>query len=307
MRNCFASLMTEYSGRCENLVLLYADIGNRLFNQLKNVTPERTINAGIAEANMATVAAGLAMSGMKPFIYTITPFTTTRNLEQIKIDIAYQNLPVTIVGTGSGMAYANLGPTHHSFEDIAVIRTLPNMYILCPADQFEMEALFPQILQLDSPLYFRIGKKNEPRCYDEKPLLTIGKFNKIHEGETVALISTGTILPNVIAAGDELNKRGVSCAVISAHTVKPLDKGFLHDAASRYELIVSVEEHSLVGGFGSALCEYFIDANLKVNLLRLGLQDVFMDQMHCQETARAKAGLDVKSIVSAVLERLGYQ
>lgn len=304
MRNCFARLMTEYAPERKDLVLLYADIGNRLFNKLKEIAPERAINAGIAESNMATVAAGMAMSGFRPFIYTITPFTTSRNFEQIKIDIAYQNQPVTIVGTGSGMAYANLGPTHHSFEDISLMRVLPNMTVLCPADTQEMEVLFEQIIEMDGPVYFRLGKKNEPVVHEKKPELKIGEFYRLKEGKKVALLSTGTMLPNVMSAAEQLENMGISVEIISAHTVKPLDKEYLRSAASKFELIVTIEEHSLNGGFGSAVSEYLADSSISCCLLRLGLPDLFMDKMHSQETARERAGLSADGIVQSVKSRL---
>ncbi len=162
MRNAFARVLTELAPKQTDLVLLYADIGNRLFNDLKGIAPERCINTGIAEAHMASMAAGLAKEGLKPLLYTIASFTSSRNFEQIKVDVAYQNLPVTIVGTGGGLSYANLGPTHHTFEDIALMRSLPNMQVVCPADANELTELLPQILASGRPTYLRIGKKNEP-------------------------------------------------------------------------------------------------------------------------------------------------
>jgi transketolase len=304
MRNCFARLMTKYAAKHNELVFLYADIGNRLFNDLKEVAPERTINAGIAESNMATVAAGMAMSGLKPFIYTITPFTTSRNFEQIKVDIAYQNLPVTIVGTGSGMSYANLGPTHHSFEDIALMRVLPNMTVLCPADIHEMEALFPQIMECKGPVYFRLGKKNEPQVYETTPALKIGQFNTVIAGDKVAILACGTILPVAIKAAELLAQQGVNAEVVSAHTVKPIDDSYLKQAAGRFSLIATVEEHSIIGGFGSAVLEHNNDKQYACEVMRFSLQDQFMDKMHSQETARMRSGLTAENIASTILKRL---
>ncbi len=304
MRNCFAKLMTKHAQDNDELVLLYADIGNRLFNKLKEIAPDRTINAGIAESNMASVAAGMAMSGFQPFIYTITPFTTSRNFEQIKVDIAYQNLPVTIVGTGSGMAYANLGPTHHSFEDIALMRVLPNMTIVCPADTYEFEALFPQILAHKGPVYLRIGKKNEPTVYDSLPELKLGKFHSLTQGEKVSILSTGAMLPVATEAVSLLKEKGINAELISAHTVKPLDESYLSNATHKFDLIVTIEEHSRVGGFGSAVAEFFIDNQKTCPLLRFALPDTFMDKMHSQETARTRAGLNAENISETILARL---
>ena len=161
MRNAFAKEVTRIAKKSSKLVLLSGDIGNRLFDEYKNIPKGNFLNCGIAEANMMGVAAGLAMSGLKPIIYTITPFTTTRCFEQIRVDACYHNVPVIIVGTGSGLSYASLGPTHHSLEDFAIFRPLPNITILAPADEVELRKCLNAALKLDSPVYIRIGKKGE--------------------------------------------------------------------------------------------------------------------------------------------------
>ncbi|TMP43484.1 transketolase [Pseudoalteromonas citrea] len=303
MRNAFARVLTELAKTDERLVLFYADIGNRLFNPLKEFALERTINAGIAEANMASMAAGSAMMGHKPFIYTITPFTTARNFEQIKIDIAYQNQPVIIVGTGSGLAYANLGPTHHSFEDIALMRALPNMNIVCPADAQELEILMPQLIELNAPCYFRIGKKNEPTVHNQKPNLEFGKAYTMQPGETLAILATGTIMPLAQALHTELAAKGINAELVSFHTVKPLDTDYLDTAVSRFNHIITLEEHNVSGGFGSAILEYVSDLNASAKVHRFGIPDYFIDQVHSPEDARIKAGLTVNDITNALAQR----
>jgi transketolase len=306
MRNKFAQCMTQFAAEDESLCLLYADIGNRLFDKLKGIAPERTINAGIAEANMATMASGMAQMGFRPFIYTITPFTTARNFEQIKIDLAYANQPVTIVGTGSGLSYANLGPTHHSFEDIALMRVLPDMHIVCPADSLELEALFGQLLTLDGPCYFRIGKKNEPLNYSELPDLTLGKAHVLSTGEDIAILSTGTSLPIATAVRDRLMQRDISAEVASIHTVKPLDEVYLRDIANN-KLLVTIEEHSVIGGFGAAVADFYLEqATISQHgsmprLLRCGLPDSFIDKLHDPQSARESVGLTPENIESKIL------
>lgn len=304
MRNQFARTITSEATADDKVVLLYADIGNRLFDQLKEVAPTRTINAGIAEANMATMAAGMAMEGMKPVIYTITPFTTARNFEQIKVDIAYQNQPVVIVGTGAGLSYANLGPTHHSFEDIALMRVLPNMQVICPADTVELEQLFRQALHSEHPVYMRIGKKNEPVVHQENTTFRIGKAHVLSTGRDVCLLANGTILSVVSEAKKVLTEKGLSCELASMHTVKPLDTDYLADVMRRFKVVVSVEEHSLIGGFGSAIAEWMVDSQSSGRLYRFGLADQFIDQVGSQSSARLKVGLSVDNIVKTVLEAL---
>lgn len=304
MRNQFAKSMTEQAEKDENIVLLYADIGNRLFDKLKAAAPARAINAGIAEANMATMAAGFAMEGMKPVIYTITPFTTARNFEQIKVDIAYQNQPVVIVGTGSGLSYANLGPTHHSFEDIALMRVLPNMQVVCPADVIELEQLFAEALHSKYPVYMRIGKKNEPVIHPHGTKFTIGKAHVISSGEDVCLISNGAILPVVIDAKTKLEQHGIHCELTSFHTVKPLDYVYLEDAFKRFKYVVTIEEHSLIGGFGSAVSEWSSDNKTDAQLIRCGIPDKFIDMVGSQDSGRRKAGLTAENIMEKVLRAI---
>lgn len=304
MRNKFAQCLTELAQQQEDICLLYADIGNRLFDNLKKVAPQRAINAGIAEANMATMASGMAKMGFRPFIYTITPFTTARNFEQIKIDLAYDNVPVVIVGTGSGLSYANLGPTHHSFEDIALMRVLPNMTVLCPADSLELEALMGQLSSVSGPVYFRIGKKNEPLNYDAVPALEIGKANVLSKGERVALLCTGTALHIGKQVRETLLQRGINAELVSFHTVKPLDTCYL-EQMSAFSLAVTIEEHSVIGGFGSGVAEWMADSQRITPLLRCGIPDRFIDQAADPQSARNLIGLTPEVIVESIIEKLG--
>lgn len=298
MRNAFARVLTELAQQDERVLLFYADIGNRLFNPLKAIAEERTINAGIAEANMASMAAGAAMTGHKPFIYTITPFTTARNFEQIKVDIAYQNQPVIIVGTGSGLAYANLGPTHHSFEDLALMRALPNMNVVCPADSEELEVLMPQLLELAQPVYLRIGKKNEPLVHPSKPALQFSKAHVMQPGEHIALLGTGTILPVVRQLYEELLTLGHHPELVSFHTVKPLDEAYLTTACDKFQHIVTVEEHNVNGGFGSAVLEWTSEHQKECHVHRFGIPDRFIDQVSGPDSAREKADLTVPMMLA---------
>lgn len=298
MRNAFAEVLTELAQEDQRIVLLYGDTGNRLFDAMKQHCPERTVNAGIAEANMNSVAAGLAKSGMRPITYAISPFCTSRSYEQIKVDIAYQNLPVVIVGTGSGLGYANLGPTHHSFEDIAIIRALPNMQLVHPADAVSLKALLPQIIESGKPTYFRIGKKREPIFYSDDAMnLEVGKIQRLRQGSGLALISTGPMLPIVAEVADRLEAQGVSVELADCHTVKPLDKAYLFDCAARVNRIVTIEEHSLAGGFGSAVLETLSDHGYSVPVTRLGIPDVFLDKMAGQREARSRICLDADGIM----------
>lgn len=303
MRNKFASLITQAATVTPNVCLLYADIGNRLFDKLKAVAPDRAVNTGIAEANMATMASGMASMGYKPFIYTITPFTTARNFEQIKIDIAYANEAVVIVGTGSGLSYANLGPTHHSFEDIALMRTLPNMTVVCPADAYELEAVFPDILKSKTPVYLRLGKKNEPINYDTVPKLKLGQSHVLRKGSRCVLLCTGTALKLGLETHSLLECKGINAEVVSMHTVKPLDETYLNMINDSC-LVVTIEEHSKIGGFGSAIADFKADQNKPWRLLRCGIPDEFIDKVDGPQSARNKIGLTAQNIEKQIINYL---
>lgn len=303
MRNEFAAELNEIALEDERVVLLSGDIGNRLFDKYKDRFPERFYNCGVAEANMMSVAAGMAMCGLRPITYTITPFTTTRCLEQIRVDVCYHNVPVIIVGVGAGLSYAGNGATHHSCEDIALLRTLPNMTVICPGDAWEVRAAMRACLQQDSPAYIRMGKKGEPLVHQGMPNFEIGKGIVLRRGSDVCLLSTGNILPSVLQAADELSKDGVSAQVVSFHTVKPLDEKLLSQVLSQFGVVVTVEEHSIIGGLGGAVAEWLSDRNpQKARFLRIGVADKFLHEAGEQEYAREYFGLTPEAIAQKTLQ-----
>jgi len=304
MRNAFADEITQLAMVNKRIVLLSGDIGNKLFDQFKQSDTQRFYNCGVAEANMMGVAAGMALSGLRPIVYTITPFTTTRCLEQIRVDVCYHHVPVIIVGTGSGLSYAELGPTHHSLEDIAILRTLPGMCIFAPCDAAELRLILRAVLKQDRPAYIRIGKKGEPAIHADTPELQIGRVIVLQTGHDVVFISSGTILPEVLKAAAQLNQLNISAEVVSCHTIKPLDIDYLQQAISRFKLLISVEEHGLIGGLSSAIAEWHIQQSHTIPQLNLGTPDEFMHEVGSQEYARQKYGLTSDAIVQRVIARL---
>lgn len=304
MRNAFADEMTQLATQDTRIVLLSGDIGNKLFDNLKQVDADRFYNCGVAEANMMGVAAGMALSGLRPVIYTITPFTTTRCFEQIRVDVCYHNAPVIIVGTGSGLSYAELGPTHHSLEDMAILRTLPGMRVLAPCDATELRCALRAALQQDNPVYIRIGKKGEPAIHKETPDFHIGKAITVRKGTDVVILSAGTVMPEVLNAADLLASHQISVSVVSFHTIKPLDNDFLNLAAKQFKLLVTVEEHGLIGGLGSAVAEWCASQQQTISQLNLGTPDEFMHEVGSQEYAREKYGLVAENIAFKILSRL---
>lgn len=304
MRNAFAEEMTRVATTDKRVVVLSGDIGNKLFEKLKAVDEKRFYNCGIAEANMMGVAAGMAMSGLRPFVYTITPFTTTRCFEQIRVDVCYHHAPVVIVGTGSGLSYSELGPTHHSLEDIAILRTLPGMRVLAPCDASELRQALHEVLKDESPTYIRIGKKGEADIHTTLPKLKLGKVLIIRPGTEVALLCAGNMMADTLKAADLLAAAGVFAEVVSFHTVKPLDIDYLQLAASRFKLLVTVEEHSRIGGFGSAVAEWRMALVRNVAQLAFGTDDVFMHEVGSQAYARKKYGLTADNIAATTLAAL---
>lgn len=306
MRNAFAAELTALALEDPRVVLLSGDIGNQLFDKFKAAAPERFFNCGVAEANMMGMAAGLAMSGFRPVVYTITPFLTTRCLEQIRVDVCYHEAAVTLVSVGGGLSYASLGPTHHALEDIAFLRALPGMQIICPGDALEVRAALRATIAQDGPAYIRLGKRGEPVVHKAVPEdFAIGRGIVLEEGDRVWLLSTGNLLPTAVEAAHELNHAGVSCGLVSFHTVKPLDLALLERVFRSSELVVTIEEHSTVGGFGSAVAEWLADTGpMPARLVRVAAPDRFFKQSGEQEYAREELGLTGEAIAEKVLSRL---
>ena len=305
MRNAFAKAVVELADVYPELVMLAGDIGNRLFDRLKEKHPDRFYNCGVAEANMTGVASGLAASGLRPITYTITPFNTVRCLEQIRLDICYPNLPVIVVGTGAGLSYAGLGATHHSMEDIAILRTLPNMHVVCPADPVEVRLALADALRLARPTYIRLGKKGEPNIHASPPDFQIGRGITIREGKDVAILGVGNMVALASSCAQQLEDAGVSTRVVSLHTVKPLDEELLRSLFSDWKLVVVLEEHGRAGGAGSAVLEWGNVARVDLGkLLCVGGPDRFLSGCGDQDEARVMLGLTANEITSQIRGRL---
>lgn len=302
MRNVFAEEITAIAQTDPRVMLLSGDIGNRLFDRFKQHARDRFINCGIAEANMMGMAAGLALNGFRPFVYTITPFTTVRCLEQIRIDVCYHKAPVIIVGTGSGLSYAELGPTHHSCEDVAILRVLPEMKVLCPADSAELRSAIAAALAQDAPIYIRLGKKGEPKVHDAPPPdFTIGRAITVRDGVNVCLLGTGNTVSLAVEAARLLEQRGISARVESFHTVKPLDEARLDEVFSTCRTIAIVEEHSRIAGLGGAVAEWALRRGGTIpRVLTFGTPDEFPHFIGSQAYLRERFGMSPKDIADAI-------
>ncbi len=306
MRNAFADEMTRLCATNQKPVLLSGDIGNKLFDKLKETAPDQFLNCGVAEANMIGVAAGLAMSGFRPFAYTIVPFITTRVLEQIRVDLCYHNVPATVVGVGGGLSYAALGPTHHALEDIALLRVLPNMSVLCPGDALEVRACLKAAMQHEGPLYIRLGKKGEPVIHQSEPKVGVGGSLLVKPGADCIILAVGNLLPEAMRAAELLSEKKIDVGVVSLVSVKPLDGERLTQSFARSKLVVSLEEHSVAGGAGSAILEWISDRDpgAMTRFMRIATPDSFYTQSGKQSYARQQLGLDAASVAGKITQRL---
>jgi transketolase len=304
MRNAFADELTKLGQDDARVVMLSGDIGNKLFDKFRAACPDRYINCGVAEQNLTGVAAGLAMNGLRPITYSITPFITTRCLEQIRTDAAYHEVPVTIVAVGAGLSYAGLGPTHHACEDVSFLRSIPNIVVIAPGDAWEVRAALRAVMQQKNPAYIRMGKKGEPVVHTGFPKdFAIGKALPVSRGDDIVLLSNGTMLPETIEASKRLGEHGLSVEVVSFHTVKPLDADYLSAAFAKFKHVITIEEHSLIGGFGAAVAEWAVDNGADTRkMLRIGTPDRFFKISGEQEYAREQLGLTGHQIAHAIEE-----
>ena len=304
MRNAFAREISNLVVERQDLVLLTGDIGNKLFDEFKELAPGRFLNCGVAESNMISVAAGMAPSGLRPVVYTIAPFTTVRVLEQLRVGVCYHEAPVVIVGTGSGLSYAELGPTHHSLEDIAITRCLPGLNVLAPADSHELAAFLREALESPNPTYMRIGKKGEPALHPGGASLRIGTAQILRDGDELAILCIGPITAEALSAAESIAADGPRVTVISMGSVKPLDIDFLDGLAKRCRRWITLEEHGAIGGLGSTVLEWLSNTRHVVQLTRMAVPDSFIHEVGDQAFVRSVLGLDAQSIQVAIREAL---
>jgi transketolase len=304
VRNAFAEEITKLAGMREDLVLLSGDIGNRLFDRFKEVAPGRFFNCGVAEANMVGLAAGMAACGLRPVCYTIASFLTYRVIEQIRLDLGYHHQRVVLVGTGAGLSYASLGATHHSVEDMGMLRLIPGLAVLAPGDAMELRPALRAALEYDGPVYLRIGKKGEPVIHESEPDFRIGRAMTLRAGDDACILSLGNVLPLAVQAAELLGAQGVACGVVSMGSLKPLDTDLLGQAFAQSAVVATLEEHSILGGLGTAVAEWRVDQPDGAALIRFATPDEFLHETSHQSSARAWAGLTAERIAARIREIL---
>jgi transketolase len=300
MRNAFVKELMELAIDPALMVLL-ADNGIIMFDEFTEKYPDQILNVGIAEANMIGVAAGLAETGFRPIVYSIAPFVTMRVFEQIRNDICYQNTNVLIIGVGAGFAYSTSGPTHHAIEDIAIMRSLPNMKVLSPCDPNETRAVAKAAYSTDGPVYVRIGSGRNPIVYNDIRSFKIGKADELRNGSDASIIATGTIVFDALEAAAQLQNEGISVKVINMSSIKPLDTEIIKRALAETGAILTVEEHSIIGGLGAAVAEWLAEkGSYPFRFKRLGLNDTFCKGYGSVGEIRNLNGLSKEHIVEGI-------
>jgi transketolase len=308
MRNTFSRLITEAALRDGRVRVLMGDHGYALFDMIRERAPEQLINCGVAEQNMIGVAAGLAKGGLVPIAYGLASFVPMRVLEQIRLDVCYEDLPVVIVGDGAGVVYGALGSTHQCFEDVAALRALPNLTIFSPCDEFEMRACFNAALGLPGPAYIRMGKGDVPRIHSEIPELghrALGRTLELRRDSEAELLffATGSMVHAALRVAERLAQAGQKVAVHSVPTLKPFNEtAFMQTLTAHSKLrgVVAFEEHSRFGGLGSLLAECVTGAPRPLPVLRLGIQDRFSAKCGSWEYLLKEHGLDDESLIAAI-------
>ena len=305
MRDTFVRTLVELAKEDKNIELITGDLGFGVLKPFWETVPDQFTNAGIAEQNMTTVAAGMALEGKTVFTYSIGNFPTLRCLEQIRNDCAYHHANVKVVCIGGGFVYGSLGMSHQATEDLAILRALPDVVVMAPADLVEAEECTKALAAYPGTAYLRLGRGGEKRIHDHIENFEIGKAIKVRDGKKIAIFSTGAIFEEVNAAYQDLITKGYNPAVYTFPTVKPIDAEIIKECAKKFDIVVTCEEHNIVGGFGSAVAEVIAEMKeKKAYLLRIGLNDEYSIKVGNQSYLRQQYGMDSASIVKKIEETI---
>lgn len=302
MRDAFVRALMREAAADPRLTLITGDLGFGVLKPFWETYPDQFVNAGIAEQGMTGLAAGLARTGRTVLTYSIGNFPTLRCIEQIRNDCAYHDANVKIVCVGGGFVYGSLGMSHHATEDMAVLRALPGVTVFTPGDPAEVEAVVPVMLRTSGTCYLRLGRGGEPMLHDG-PVTdwTLPRALTLRQGTDVALLSAGGILTQTVSAARLLQEQGVSAEVVSFPCLKPIDREKLIELAGRFRHLVTVEEHNIVGGFGSAVCEVIAETGMPCRVHRIGMEDVYSCIVGTQQYLRGQYRMDDRAICERTL------
>lgn len=304
MRDAFFSELATVFEADPRVVFITADLGYKLFDPLCEIDPRRVINAGLRETAMVGFAAGLALAGMRPFIYSIAPFATLRCLEQIKLDLCYHELPVVVVGVGGGFAYGPNGPTHHGVDDLAALSGLPNMRLWTPAGPNEVRACVRAAAQLGGPAYLRLGRNREPALRKAEEIGSIDGPALLADGDDIAIVSCGVILGEVLAAVEQLHGDGIAARAVHLPTLAPFPDAALAAAVNALP-VLSVEEHMATGGLGGRVARTLARRGMHNRFEALAIPDAFPKQCMDRPASLAWAGIDAAAIAAACRKLCG--
>lgn len=305
MRRAFAETLMRLAGDNDRVVVLTGDLGFGTFEEFEKRFGPRYVNVGVAEAQMMCAAAGLALAGWRPVVYSIASFATARALEQVRLCISYHDLPVVIVGAGGGYLYASSGVTHHAADDLGLMSIIPAMTVVAPADPIEVAELLPQIVQLPGPAYIRIGKYGEPILDAAAPPI-LGRARCVRDGTDVLVLTTGDMAGTALCALNALAEEAVHPLLYQMHTVKPLDVDTLDRLAERVHSVVVVEEHVPAGGLWAAVCDWHASRSQhRLRLRRIGAPDAHVLGSPGREELRRRIHCDAASITHIVRRMWG--
>lgn len=302
MRDAFVRALMREAANDPRLTLVTGDLGFGVLKPFWETYPAQFINAGISEQSMTGLAAGLSMTGRTVITYSIGNFPTIRCLEQIRNDCAYHDANVKVVCVGGGFVYGSLGMSHHATEDMAELRALPGVTVFTPGDPWEVEAIVPVMLRTPGTCYLRLGRGGEPFLHEGA--LTdwqLGQALTLKTGKDVALLSAGGILTQTVGAAKLLAEQGISAEVVSFPTIKPIDRDAIMALASRFRHLVTVEEHTVVGGFGSAVCEVVAEGGCGCRVHRIGMEDSYSCIVGTQQYLRSQYQMDDHAICNRTL------
>lgn len=292
MRNAFSDALVNAAKADPRVLLLTGDHGYALFDPFRKACPDQYINCGVAEQNMVGVAAGLAKAGFRPVVYGLAAFVPVRVLEQIKIDVCYENLPVILIGDGAGLVYSHLGTSHQSTEDIACTRAIPELMVLSPADRFEMTAAMELAFRSESPVYLRMGKSDRGDVHTGPLQLHAGDLKQVRQGkQRIALLATGSMVRTAL----DITNQGLDADVWSVPSIKPLSADMIREIASRVDHLITLEEHSVMGGLGSAVAEISSNTSPK-SLCRIGVEDRFSNKCGTWDYLLKEHSIDLASV-----------
>lgn len=302
MRKTCLDLVYELAKKDDRIFFVGSDLGIGTLTQFKVEMPDRFFMEGVSEANLIGMAAGLALEGKIVYANTIATFITRRCFEQVALDLCLHNVRVRLIGNGGGFVYAPLGPTHLAVEDIAIFRALPRMTILAPADASEMRRMMPLTVDHSGPIYIRLAKGGDPIVTNDQMPFSIGRVFPMREGTDALIVSTGVLLKRALDAAELLSEDGIDAAVLHVPTVKPLGEDTIREYAARVPVIVTAEEHTVVGGLGSAVAEVLAEANFSTPkaFKRIGIPDVFPDQYGSQDSLMAHYNITAEAICATV-------